>query len=200
MGVMAFPRRTVLILTFLFVLVPLGCSAAGSKNPETRPTQKTVDQQIEDLKRQLSELNIKVLTSEIENKRFKNVTLDPSVKGYGRVDTSAGFFLVSLEDAVPYVDGYKITINVGNPSTATYSGIKVDLKHGKRFDIKDISKDPKLYDQWKKGLKERTFNISKELKPGTWNKVDLVVAPAKGEDIAYLEMSLETDSVKLRVE
>ena len=36
-----------------------------------------------------------------------------------------------------------------------------------------------------------------ELRPGTWNKVTVILAPAMQEDLAYVEFSMTVEQVKL---
>lgn len=92
----------------------------------------------------------------------------------------------------PFLDGYKVILNLGNPTTATYRNFKLKVKWGKEF---DYEKDEP--EEWRKSLKETEKRFLDELKPASWNKVELVLTPAKSEEIKYIELSMETDEVML---
>lgn len=59
------------------------------------------------------------------------VVLDTTAKGFQRIDTDNGSFFMSLVDVQSYLDGYKVRLNIGNPSSASYQGIRLRLKWGK---------------------------------------------------------------------
>jgi hypothetical protein len=46
-------------------------------------------------------------------------------------------------------------------------------------------------------LKKKEETMTNELRPGTWNKVTVMPAPAKQEDLAYVEFSMTVEQVKL---
>ena len=57
--------------------------------------------------------------------------------------------------------------------------------------------DVSAYEAWEKTLKEKEETMTNELRPGTWNKVTVILAPAKQEDLAYVEFSMTVEQVKL---
>lgn len=48
-------------------------------------------------------------------------------KGYGTISSNIGYFLISAEDVQPYLEGYKITLKIGNPSAMTFNGMTINL-------------------------------------------------------------------------
>lgn len=136
----------------------------------------------------------------VEFSQFTNshgsITIDPaSPKSYQRLDSNTGSFFVSLSDVVPFLDGYKVILNVGNPLDVTYSGFTLDVKWGPRYDYSKFSVP--TYTAWSKQLREQKFPYADSLSPGAWNKVSVVISPAKAEDLGYLELSIETDTVQM---
>jgi outer membrane murein-binding lipoprotein Lpp len=53
----------------------------------------------------------------------RTVFLDATAKGFERIDTDTGSFFISVEDVQPYLDGYKLRLKIGNPSSATFNAV-----------------------------------------------------------------------------
>lgn len=53
----------------------------------------------------------------------------PMDEGFQRIDAGLHSFAVSVEDVVPYGDGVNVRLDLGNPSTASYSGLKLLLRY-----------------------------------------------------------------------
>lgn len=126
----------------------------------------------------------------------ESIVIDTSTKEYQRVDTSTGIFLISFEDARPCLDGYKLILNIGNPSLVIYKGFTLTVKWGKKFNDK-LPRQGKEYDEWEKSLQEKEMSFTEELKPGYWNRIELIISPAKLEQLGYLELSMDTNSLSL---
>ena len=171
------------IMLFLF----LGCE--NYKDEKFKVEQ--IKNKVEGMENTISELETRVVELELSKNIYEDAFLDVSVKGYQRIDTNCGFFLISIKEAKPYLDGYKIILNIGNPSTIVYSGFTLKVKWGKRFEKGE------KYADWSKSLKEKEEKFTQELRPGVWNKIELVLSPAKPEQLGYLKISMKTDVVKL---
>lgn len=150
-----------------------------------------VQKSLERIEQTISEIETRVATLEFSKDPYESAVFYPSSKGYQRIDTNCGYFLVSLNEIKPYADGCKVILHVGNPSMVTYSGFILKAKWGKRFE-----KGEKFID-WVNSLKEKEEKFTQELSPGRWNKIELIVSPAKPEQVSYLKVSMETDVVSL---
>src|SRR5262249_7141847 len=117
---------------------------------------------------------------------YQSVQLDPTEKGYERIDTVSGFFLISCDDAKPYLDGYKLSLRVGNPTTATYSGFRFNVRWGGTF---QSPSDTTFH--------QKDVSFTNTLKPASWNNVDLVITPATPEEMKSIFVSMETPEMKL---
>jgi hypothetical protein len=104
-------------------------------------------------------------------------------------------FLVTVKNVAPYVDGFRITCNFGNPSSATFAGFKLTAKWGPR---QDVSKKDFKFSQWRASLREKELSLTDSLLPGSWNPVTFVLAPARADEFGYLELSITTDNIRLR--
>lgn len=181
-----------------FTLILLFLSGGCTQPPQPADTKsgdvKTLHQQIEEVKNKLDNLEKQTtrlrFELDAEKTKYDSIVIDPSSKGYLRLDSSTGSFLVSLRDVQPYADGYKLKLNIGNPTSATYSGFALDVKWNKSFE-KFSSQD------WDNAQHEKTFKFAEKLMPGSWNTVFLTLSPAQKEELEYIEISMTTDQVIL---
>lgn len=125
---------------------------------------------------------------------FFNAT-DP--KGYQVLQTATGQFLVSLDEAIPYLDGYRLRFEIGNPYSATFHGMVLKVKWGKNFRAFSKTKTINWYDKWKQSLREKESTILQDLQSGTWNIVSVVVSPAAPDELSHIELSMTTQSVSM---
>lgn len=133
--------------------------------------------------------SINYLLSQAE---FKNqwVSLDPASPGFHRVNSSAGFFLVSFQSAQPYLDGYKVVLRIGNPTVAVYEGVKISAAWGARGRADDRI-PPKL--------RNMDVNLPGRLEPGSWNDVEMVLPATQSNEMGEVRVALETNRVSLFV-
>ena len=100
--------------------------------------------------------------------------------GYSIANTKFGPFLVVAKNVVPYLDGYKITLMIGNISSAAFSGSKINVKWGTVFgNTKDVAVTDTFY-------------------PGRYTKVQIALTPAKPEDVKAILVSLDFNEVRLQ--
>lgn len=189
-------------VTIIGTLLLSGCSESRSQKLEQEITNiqqrmSVFEQKNDFLERNNIRLEAKVDAHEILEHGFKTALLDPSSKGYQRIDTASGFFLISLKDIRPYLNGYKLILHIGNPSSATYSGFTLKTKWGRKFDSTQTQSDPSAFDNWEKSLQQKEAPFTEEIKPASWNKIEFIISPAKSEELGYLELSMETNIVKL---
>ena len=116
-----------------------------------------------DRQKEITELRQRVFNIEMaremekmERDRDKKCYLDASsLKKYQKINTYSGSFLVGLNDVKPYLDGYKLILFIGNPSTASYEGFSLKIKWGREFDHKEFNSNPSAYNDWEKSLQEK---------------------------------------------
>ena len=120
----------------IFICLFFGGGVSVSTHAQTKPTSSAqVRTQNEDLRKDFLDLRkeVETLKAKLEfdeyllnTKQVKtdSISLDLTQRSYQRLDTDTGFFLVSVEEALPYLNGYKIRLSVGNPSNATYKRLQ----------------------------------------------------------------------------
>lgn len=194
-------------LVILMTLSALSASSAG--NAQTKPPSQTerkigeLQQQVAELKQALARLDSnldglwrEVLEANAKLDAYRAVQLDlASPHKFQRIDSGTGSFLLSVDDAIAYLDGYKIRLNIGNPSAAKYDGFKLKVRWSKGYDYSNFKSVSYL--QWQKAIREKEVSFTETLQPGTWNRVEMILSPAGADELGYLEVSLDTDTVSL---
>jgi hypothetical protein len=174
-------------------------SSPVQANAQARLKYDDLRKDILNLRQEVDTLKAKVAFDEIllntKQGKSDSISLDLTQKAYQRLDTDNGFFLVSVEEAVPYLNGYKIHLSIGNPSYATYSNYKLKVRWSKAYDWGNYSQTS--YDDWNKGIQEKEIAFPDSLLAGTWNSVDLVLAPVSPDQLGYLALSMNTSTVSL---
>ena len=87
-----------------------------------------------------------------------------------------------MDKVEPYLDGYKITAEIGNLSNATMTGAKVKLEWGP-YGIGS----------------SKEFDIPTEFLPGRYTRVELTAEPAKPTDVKTVRIGVTFSGLKLGV-
>jgi hypothetical protein len=53
------------------------------------------------------------------------------------------------------------------------------------------------WSKWYDSRKTKTEKYTQELIPGAWNQVEMILLPARADELGYLEVSLATNTVSL---
>ena len=125
--------------------------------------------------------------------------LDVTKKDFSTVKSDVGTFLVSCQGVEPYLEGYKVHLQIGNPMAMLVSNPKITVEWGAALpkpgaDIKDNNS---AYQAWKTSLQQTSITLNSNLRPGFWNDVEIVVSPAKANELDHFMVSIQTDSVSL---
>ena len=125
----------------------------------------------------------------------KWIMLDPTTKSYQRIDTSIGSLLVSVKSVTPYLDGYKETLAIGNPTSMDFNGFQVSCKWGASFTYTNgvVSN----YEEVQNSQKTKDLQPTDVLLRGYWNPVELTIAPATADEIKNLRISINPDNISL---
>ena len=205
-------RMTLIVGNLLVIGLVSTLVASTTQQPMENPhpaAQQPGPGQLTEMKKKIESLTERVIALETANGGLQNrmmsiqfaqnanqsAVLDLASHQYQRVDSSTGIFLVSVQDAVPYLDGYKILLKIGNPQFATFSGFKLKVKWNRKFDYEQYTSDS--FSQWNQAMRDREIPFVDELKPGAWNTVTLVLPSTTSSQLEYFMISIETDTVSL---
>lgn len=194
------------------LVVLLLCASASAGCWSSRETQKaqadeskrlaSLQTDVDSLKTDLRLLRSQVFKLQSQVSRYRSVALEPTEKGYHRIDTTSGFFLLAVKDVERYLDGYRLVLAIGNPTAARYEGFKLILAWEKNFpEPRQGEPDDQFHkrmDEWSSSQKEKEYSFTETLEPASWNTVKVVVAPATAEEVNNIEVTaMETDVVSL---
>jgi hypothetical protein len=185
-------RTNILLIGFLIALL---CGCGQNDHLKTESNLKTLEARFDSLKNEV-EANIYelgVLRAAFYNDDSSIVLDVGSLNTYQKLNIPTGFFLISIIDTKPYLDGYKVYLNIGNPFFITYGDIKCKVKWG----IKNENFKREKYIEWWQSLRKKEISFTQEIKPGSWNKVELILVPAKPEELGYIKLDIETDYISL---
>ena len=187
-----------------------GAPAAPSPKPQPS-TASAGNKTAEDMKKELASLKgqlsaqAKQITEledslksvwqqifELDKLKRESAEFDPaSPNAYERVETSVGSVLVSMGKAEPYLDGYSVELEVGNPMVATFKGFKLSATWGPRL------KKGENYFDWFKKRKTKDFSFTEDLISGKWNATHVIIPDTKPEDFGFFEVSVSVNTVSL---
>lgn len=177
--------------TLAIVVLSATACATHEAMGEVRDELNTVIEQMEHLNQKIASLEESI--EAVEDKLFENrmdmLSLTPTRKafidltspggGYQHVwpESGPGMFLVSLEDAESYMQGYRLQIRIGNPMNMTFSGFEL-----RAYVLLE---------------KRKRQSYTQDLLPGSWHTVDLVISPLDADDAHLLMLGIITNEVRL---
>lgn len=125
--------------------------------------------------------------------RHETATLSPtSLAKYSRVDSDQASFLISLDNVVPYLEGFRLTVNVGNLSAADFPGFTLRAEWGPKFD-----RTRETAALWLAKKRKDTFTFTSTLRSGAWNRVEVILPNTDSAHFDYLTLGISTNTVAL---
>jgi hypothetical protein len=113
-----------------------------------------------------------------------SVSITPDEKGYGLLKTPFGNLFISTESIEPYLDGYKIHLKIGNPTSAHFNGFSLICSTYQTTNVNGT-------------FHAFTNDFTDELSAGYWTPVDFVLAPASMEDVRNASVSVQLNQIDL---
>lgn len=160
-----------------------------------------LQQENEKLKADISRLNERA--SSLEGYRTYTISALGSLEkrpaylndsgNYGIARTAHGPVLLAVEKVQPYLDGYKVTLSVGNITAANYTGAAFDVSWGLPLDLKKYTAE-----EYSKSQKIKIFSSIVNFNSGSYTYVDATLTPAKPEEIKEITVGIEFNRISLR--
>lgn len=113
--------------------------------------------------------------------------------GYGVAKTPHGSVIITASGIQPYLDGYKVTLNIGNPSMISFSGSEIEVDWGLPWDTKD-----KTLAEIEKTRRTKKFSVAKDFPAGFYTPIEVALTPAKPAEVKTIEVGIEWNRVSLR--
>jgi hypothetical protein len=132
------------------------------------------------------------------NELSNEAQIDVNQDGYSSVQTNVGRLLLKCVKVEPHLDGYRLTLEIGNPTTATISGGTLHVQYGPQAPAIAQGEDAvDRYEAWQRTLKSADFTLTDQLDAGHWTPVSIAISPASANDLRCLIVSLKLDSISL---
>ena len=150
--------------------------------------------EITELKSEIASLKI---STEIQDSIIANINQSSATiadgGGYGIARTNLGVFTVSMEKIEPYLDGYRATLSIGNPSGLRLHGGEFQVEWGLPWGTKN--KTPAEIYASKRSNK---FSIVKDFLPWAYTNIEVALTPAKPEEVKRLTVGVAWNQISLR--
>ncbi len=170
----------------------VGCTDVESIKKELTETKEKI-KSLETSNTYLAN-ELDALRVEVSSNDFKKATFTPDNTGFSRLDSSISSFLVSLKKAIPYADGYKLHINLGNPNYASFQDPVLTITWSKRHDYKKHN-----FDEVEKSKRTKKVSLLKMVRAGSWNSTEVIIAPATPEEIGEITLEIDTPTAHLNL-
>jgi len=124
------------------------------------------------------------------------VVLSLTTKGYHKIETNSGVFLLSINKVKRLPNGYRIIFHIGNPNYASYHGVNLALLWGRKWDPEaNVS-----YDTWRRSLGGAEYSYDGKLGPGTWTEISVDISQVTTKQLEHIECSMNADSIQLNLQ
>ena len=201
-------KMQIVSMAVLLTIGLLGCDKSSNETQALRQSLTTISnatlvlsQHVDTLEKSLQKIQWDAFMKSLEDQGKTRVKLDPTLKSYQKVECNNGPLMVSVDSMESYLDGYKLTLQIGNPSYMTYSGFQVTTFWGPEFQtLAGTNKfTPELSAKWQSLQHSNTVSMTDSLLPGKWNWVKVIVAPAKPDEIRNLEVSFQSSIISFEM-
>lgn len=170
-------KRTVLFnsmaLFFVVFIFFIGCDKKQNTSDLSTTKQKPLAERVNEL-----ETDVFLLKLEVNDLISGSAIVSTEEKGYAIAQTKYGSFAIVCKNVNQYLDGYKVHLGIGNLTTATFNGAKINLN-------------------WGKGQYKKEVSVTNSFLPGRYTTVEIVITPAKPEDIKEFTVALEFNQLAL---
>lgn len=117
--------------------------------------------------------------------------LTPGADGYSIIKTRLGAITIILKDVRAYANGSRITLQIGNTTSATMTGAKATIQWGsvdnEGFVIQETER-------------EREVTINQDLRSGRWTDVNVVLEGFQPVELGYVRIKdFEHKGIRLLV-
>ena len=132
------------------------------------------------------------------SRAYKNqARLDPAVSVTTAVDTNLGRFYVRIAGVQPYLDGQRLTLMVGNPSTLKAVGVNLAVSWGPKAPEPQEGEIAEQIIKTELRMRSKEFSLPSSFPSSDWTPVQIVLPATKAEDVGEVRVKLSFDSFSL---
>lgn len=105
--------------------------------------------------------------------------LSPGDEGYAVVSMNLGRLAIILDNVQPYANGSRITLRIGNLTSATVTGMQATVEWG------SVDSDGRLINE---STNSREIAATQDLRPGVWTIVPVVLERTAPADLGFVRV------------
>lgn len=187
--------RLTMVLLISGILIA-GCNP-GSTNTAAPSDKQPIATSTSELTEKIAKLRSELFALQYRVSALESgeATVSTEEEGYGVAKTKFGPFTVSTRSATPYLDGFKVKLRIGNLTNANFNWAKLNVSWGPPLD----DKNSKNIEEWSKNQRQKEIDLTKGFPSGAFTDVEIVLTPAKAEDIKTFSVGIELNQLSLRV-
>lgn len=172
---------------------------ACSETTPAPPPSTDQSARIEALEKKVFSLETQALQTKMlaMNILESSASVDTSQEVYGVSRNQFGAFLVVAKSIVPHLDGYKVRLEIGNPTMTTFQGADLKIEWGPLINL-DATETPEKLKAYLDARRSKNFSVMNVFPPGTYTGVDVVLAPAAAQDVREINVAVTFNSLSLR--
>lgn len=148
-----------------------------------------------DLQKREREASDRLLNLELKSYEGAGVcfNLKEHNEGYQALKYNLGYLTISVRDVQPHLNGYKVTLLVGNPTNVSFAHLKFKFCWGRKFSSLD---SPGAFENWRKSMKEKEFSFTNDLWPGVQSPIEFYITPATLDELERVEIAVEVTHIR----
>jgi len=131
------------------------------------------------LKAQVEQLQKDLIEVRVKTDRDTWANLRTNEQGYSVIDAGEISLVVSLKDVKESASGSKVTLQIGNPSTATITRLHLNMSYGKATE-EGLLTNP---------IRNKVENITTRLPPGKWTSVTVGLPDAPPQELGIVRIN-----------
>ena len=117
-----------------------------------------------------------------EENRYNTAVISPETSGYAILHTPLATILVSTKSVTPYLDGYKIKLELGNLACCDFSGFEL-------HSFTDSHTNDTLF--------PITNVMTSVLKAASWTPVEFILAPSTPDQVRNTHIAITLNQISL---
>lgn len=177
-----------LIVTYVALA---GCDQIANKQDvqQLQSQVQSLTTRLDAAQQQESTLQVTVgqLETRLRDLEFKDMVrqwdgtayLTPGGEGYSAVKFDLGILTVQISNIVPYANGSKVTLKLGNTLSAEINGLKASV---------DWGQVDKAGMPMNETSKTKSVTFPQSLKPGAWNSVSVILDDTPPAAVGFLRL------------
>ncbi len=150
-------------------------------------------------------LDLSMLQFRVDALESGDADISTDGQGYGIAKTQFGPFTVSTKAVTPYLDGFKVKLDIGNLTSADFDGAKITISWGLRYGYEQPERRPArkdLVEYWNgidKSQKKKEFSVTNKFSSGTFTELEVALTPAIPAEVKAISVGIKLDNISLRI-